>query len=67
MKKKFVGEFDELAIRRGDDKAAIEKLKIETGLQYIDSKIVGKGKKKRLNVWLVDRDTMISTDNLMMP
>ncbi len=56
----FVGEFDEAAIRRKDDRAAVEKAMAKTGLKYTDTKIVGKGEKMRLKIWLIDRDSAMA-------
>jgi hypothetical protein len=49
----LVGKFDEQQLRNKEDKKAVEKAQKETGLKYIDSKIVKKGGKMMLEVYLI--------------
>jgi hypothetical protein len=51
--KVLVGRFDEKQLRNGEDKKAIEKKMKETGLKYIDSRIIKKnGKPHIMEVYL---------------
>jgi hypothetical protein len=51
--KVLVGKFDEKQLRNGEDKKAIDKKMKETGLKYIDSKIIKKnGKPHMMEVYL---------------
>ena len=49
-----VGTFDEAQLKKGEDKKAIEKAQKETGLKYIDSKIIKKGGKMFMEVYLTN-------------
>jgi len=49
----LVGKFNEQQLRNKEDKKAVEKAQKETGLKYIDSKIVKKGGKMMLEVYLI--------------
>jgi hypothetical protein len=48
-----VGTFDEAQLKKGEDKIATEKAKKESGLTYTDTKIIKKGGKMFLEVYLV--------------
>jgi hypothetical protein len=50
-----VGTFDEAQLRKGEDKKAIEKAQKETGLKYIDSKVIKKGGKMFMEVYLTSK------------
>jgi uncharacterized protein YjhX (UPF0386 family) len=49
----LVGRFDENQIRNKEDKKAVEKAQKETGLKYVDTKIIKKGGKMILEVFLI--------------
>jgi len=49
----FVGTFNEQQLRNKEDKKAIENAQKKTGLKYIDSKIVKKGGKMFMEVYLI--------------
>jgi len=51
-----VGVFDENQLRNKEDKKAIEKAQKETGLTYIDSKIIKKGGKMFMEVYLIPNE-----------
>lgn len=53
MKKIKVGVFSEADLRSGADKKAIEKAQKQTGLTYIDNKVIKKGGKMFMEVYLV--------------
>lgn len=48
-----VGTFDESQLRNKEDKKAVEKAMKDTGMKYVDSKIVKKGGKMYLDVFLI--------------
>ena len=53
--KHFVGKFTESQLKKGEDKIAIEKAQKETGLKYIESKIIKKnGKPYLMEVYLTN-------------
>lgn len=55
-KKHLVGEFNEQQLRKGEDKIAIEKAQKETGLTYIQSKMIKKSGKPFMQVYLVSNE-----------
>lgn len=56
-----VGVFNEEQLRNKEDKKAIEKAQKETGLTYIDSKIIKKGGKMFMEVYLVPTEEYTSS------
>lgn len=48
----LVGLFDEKDITNGTHKKAVEQKKQETGLQYVETKIVRKNGKTYLKIWV---------------
>lgn len=49
----YIGRFNESQIKSGADKIAIEQAKKETGLNYVESKIIYKNKKPiALDLWV---------------
>lgn len=48
----LVGLFDEKDLIDGTDKKAVEKAKAETGLKYVETKIVKKDGKTYLKIWV---------------
>jgi hypothetical protein len=48
-----VGTFNEAQLRKGEDKVATEKAMKESGLKYVDTKIVKKGGKMYMDVYLI--------------
>lgn len=49
----YVGRFNEEQLKNGEDKKAVEEKKKETGLKYVESKIVYKNKKPiGLDLWV---------------
>lgn len=56
-----VGTFDETQLRRKEDKLAVEKVMKESGLKYVDTKIIKKGGKMYMEVYLIpDEDYLAS-------
>jgi hypothetical protein len=51
-----VGVFDENQLRNKEDKKAVEKAQKETGLNYVDTKIIKKGGKMLLEVYLIPNE-----------
>jgi hypothetical protein len=51
-----VGVFDENQLKNKEDKKAVEKAQKETGLSYVDSKIIKKGGKMFLEVYLIPNE-----------
>jgi hypothetical protein len=51
-----VGVFDENQLRNKEDKKAVEKAQKETGLNYVDTKIIKKGGKMFLEVYLIPNE-----------
>jgi hypothetical protein len=51
----FVGLFNEQQLRNKEDRKAIDKAMEETGLKYIRSKVVKKGGKTMMEVYLADK------------
>jgi hypothetical protein len=56
-----VGTFDETQLKNKEDKKAIEKAQKETGLKYIDSKIIKKGGKMFMEVYLIPTDEYLKS------
>ncbi len=54
--KHLVGEFNEQQLRKGEDKVAIDKAQKETGLTYIESKMIKKSGKPFMQVYLVSNE-----------
>ena len=52
----LVGRFDEKQLKNKEDKKAIEKAQKESGLTYIDSKIIKKGGKMFMEVYLIPNE-----------
>jgi hypothetical protein len=52
----LVGRFDEKQLKNKEDKKAIDKSQKESGLTYIDSKIIKKGGKMFMEVYLIPND-----------
>jgi hypothetical protein len=52
----LVGDFDENDLKNGVDKKALQKKKEETGLKYANSKIIKKGGKTYLRLWVCSVD-----------
>ena len=52
----LVGEFNEQQLRKGEDKIAIEKAQNQTGLTYIQSKVIKKGGKPFMQVYLISNE-----------
>lgn len=48
----FVGKYDEHDLATGKDKIDVAKAKEETGLKYVESKIVKKRGKTYLKIWV---------------
>lgn len=48
----FVGNFSEDDIKSKKDKKEVEKMKKQTGLNYVNTKIIKKSGKKYLSIWL---------------
>ena len=65
----FVGKFNEEQLRNKEDKLAIEKKMKETGLKYVDSKIIMKnGKPNMMEVYLyADGGMMAEGGNVSIP
>jgi len=60
--KHYVGRFTEAQLKNKEDKKAIEKAQKETGLKYIDTKMVKKaGKIVAMDVYLIDEETYLKT------
>lgn len=58
--KHYVGRFTEAQLKNKEDKKAIEKAQKETGLKYIDTKMVKKaGKIVAMDVYLIDEETYL--------
>jgi antirestriction protein len=57
-----VGVFNEAQLRNQEDKKAVEKAQKETGLTYVDSKIIKKGGKMFLEVYLIPTDEYLSSN-----
>jgi hypothetical protein len=57
-----VGVFNEQQLRNQEDKKAVEKAKKETGLKYVDTKIVKKGGKMFMEVYLISDEDYISSN-----
>ena len=54
----LVGDFTEDDLKNKRDKIAVEKAKKETGLNYVNTKIIKcKGKNVALRIWVCDLDT----------
>lgn len=51
-----VGVFDENQLKNKEDKKAVQKAQKETGLNYVDSKIIKKGGKMFLEVYLIPNE-----------
>lgn len=51
-----VGTFDEAQLRNREDKKAVEKAMKDTGMKYVDTKMVKKGGKMFLEVYLIPDD-----------
>jgi len=56
-----VGVFSEADLRSGADKKAIEKAQQETGLTYIDNKVIKKGGKMFMEVYLVPTEEYLNS------
>lgn len=61
-KKHIVGTFNEAELRKGDDKVAIEKAQKETGLKYVGNKIVKKGGKTLMEVYLMTDEEYLNSN-----
>jgi hypothetical protein len=57
-----VGVFSEADLRSGADKKAIEKAQKQTGLTYIDNKVIKKGGKMFMEVYLVPTEEYLNSD-----
>jgi len=57
----LVGRFDEKQLKNKEDKKAIEKAQKESGLTYIDSKIIKKGGKMFMEVHLIPNEEYYSS------
>lgn len=57
-----VGVFNEQQLKNKEDKKAIEKAQKETGLTYIDSKIIKKGGKMFMEVYLIPTEEYLSNN-----
>jgi hypothetical protein len=57
-----VGVFSEADLRSGADKKAIEKAQQETGLTYIDNKVIKKGGKMFMEVYLVPTEEYLNSN-----
>lgn len=58
--KHYVGRFTEAQLKNKEDKKAIEKAQKETGLKYVDTKMVKKaGKIVAMDVYLIDEETYL--------
>jgi len=54
----LVGDFTEDDLNNKRDKIAVEKAKKETGLNYVNTKIIKRnGKNVALRIWVCDLDT----------
>lgn len=58
--KHYVGRFTEAQLKNKEDKKAVEKAQKETGLKYVDTKMVRKaGKIVAMDVYLIDEETYL--------
>lgn len=51
----FVGTFNELDLKQGKDKEEIERVKEETNLPYIKSKVCTENSIRVMKVWLTNK------------
>jgi hypothetical protein len=56
-----VGTFDEAQLRSQEDKKAVEKAQKETGLKYVDTKIIKKGGKMFMEVYLIPTEEYLKS------
>lgn len=56
-KEVFVGDFDENDCKNGIDKIQVEQKQKETGLKYTNTKVIKKGGKTYLRIWVCDSNT----------
>jgi hypothetical protein len=59
--KHFVGEFNEQQLRKGEDKIAIKKAQEQTGLNYIQSKLIKKSGKPFMQVYLISNENYLNS------
>jgi hypothetical protein len=57
----LVGEFNEQQLRKGEDKIAIEKAQKQTGLTYIQSKVIKKAGKPFMQVYLISNEEYLKS------
>ena len=60
----FVGRFDEQQLRKKEDKIAWEKAMKKTGLKYVETKIIKKGGKMFLEVYLIPDEKYYTSNKL---
>ena len=61
----YVGKFTEEEVRKGLDKKAVEEKKVETGLKYIKTQFVKKGKQIiALKLWLMSLEEYQATNEI---
>jgi hypothetical protein len=63
--KHFVGKFNEQQLKKGEDKIAIKKAQDETGLKYIDSKIIKKKGVTYMEVYLIPDEEYYKSDKFV--
>jgi hypothetical protein len=56
-----VGTFDEAQLRSQEDKKAVEKAQKETGLKYVDTKIIKKGGEMFMEVYLIPTEEYLKS------
>ena len=56
-----VGTFNEAQLKNKEDKKAVEKAQKETGLKYVDTKIIKKGGKMFMEVYLIPTDEYLKS------
>lgn len=59
----YVGKFTEEEVRKGIDKKAVEEKKAESGLKYVKTQLVKKGKQiTGLKLWLMSLEEYQATN-----